>query len=471
MAGRLGRNQQAPEGARDGQEGIALMIVLLFIVLLSAIVVEYAYEMQVEASLAANTTNDLQAYIAAKSAVAAGMGLLQADLMESSILDAAQNVKQAATALANIKKTGQIGQTAQGGQEEYDSLTDVWAQGVPYQILNDAIMQCSISDEYGKLNLNALVNSEGQVNEALENALRTLFANLGLEKDPTDAILDWLDPDDDVRPEGAESDTYSGLETPYSCKNGPMDSLDELLLIADIPPEFFFDALVYIRGESMDQKDDTEGPVPLSDLLTVHGEPSGAVNVNTARPEVLDALMGATGDTNGAAIEDILQMRLEEPFKSVQDFYSRAGVHAPQQQGKTKTPAGKNSSTNQSAAKAASTTTSSGNSNNASTTASGNNSGTTSGATTQSQGPFTVRSDIFRIYGDGQMGDVMVRVEAYVFRLSNEARAASGSQMTTSATPTNKAKPKNATKSSSKKQDSTDAGMESFRILDWRVIR
>jgi hypothetical protein len=37
------------------------MVVLLFIVLLSAIVVEYAYEMQVEASLAANTTNDLQA--------------------------------------------------------------------------------------------------------------------------------------------------------------------------------------------------------------------------------------------------------------------------------------------------------------------------------------------------------------------------------------------------------------------------
>ena len=465
MASRLGRNQQAPEGARDGQEGIALMVVLLFIVLLSAIVVEYAYEMQVEASLAANTTNDLQAYIAAKSAVAAGMGLLQADLMESSILDAAQNVKQAATALANIKKTGQIGQTAQGGQEEeYDSLTDVWAQGVPYQMLNDAIMQCSISDEYGKLNLNALVNSEGQANEALENALRTLFANLGLEKDPTDAILDWLDPDDDVRPEGAESDTYSGLETPYSCKNGPMNSLDELLLIADIPPEFFFDALVFIRGETMDEKDEPMGPVPLSDLLTVHGEPSGAVNVNTARPEVLEALLGATGDTNGAAIEDILQMRLEEPFKSVQDFYSRAGVHAPQQQGKTKTPAGKESSTNQSAAKAAPTTKTD-DSKKPKPDPSNNPAGS------QSQGGFTVRSDIFRIYGDGQMGDVMVRVEAYVFRLSNEARAASGSQMTTSATPTNKAKPKDATKSSSKKQDSTDAGMESFRILDWRVIR
>ena len=440
------------------------MIVLLFIVLLSAIVVAYAYEMQVEASLAANTTNDLQAYIAAKSAVAAGMGLLQADLMESSILDAAQNSSQAAAILNRIKGGKQTGQTGQAAEEEYDSLSDVWAQGVPYQMLNDAIMQCSISDEYGKLNLNALVNSEGQVNEALENALRTLFVNLGLEKDPTDAILDWLDPDDDVRPEGAESDAYSGLETPYSCKNGPMDSLDELLLIADIPPEFFFDALVFIRGETMDEKDDPMGPVPLSDLLTVHGEPSGAVNVNTARPEVLDALMGATGDTNGTAIEDILQMRLEEPFKSVQDFYSRAGVHAPQQQGKTKTPAGKESSTNPSAAKAASTTKT-----DDSKTPKPDPSNNPAGS--QSQGAFTVRSDIFRIYGDGQMGDVMVRVEAYVFRLSNEARAASGSQMTTSATPTNKAKPKNATKSSSKKQDSTDAGMESFRILDWRVIR
>ena len=440
------------------------MIVLLFIVLLSAIIVEYAYEMQVEASLAANTTNDLQAYIAAKSAVAAGMGLLQADLMESSILDAAQNTSQAAAILNRIKGGKQTGQTGQAAEEEYDSLSDVWAQGIPYQMLNDAIMQCSISDEYGKLNLNALVNSEGQVNEALENALRTLFANLGLEKDPTDAILDWLDPDDDVRPDGAESDTYSGLETPYSCKNGPMDSIDELLLIADIPPEFFFDALVYIRGESMDEKDEPMGPVPLSDLLTVHGEPSGAVNVNTARPEVLDALLGATGDTNGAAIEDILQMRLEEPFKSVQDFYSRAGVHVPQQQGKTKTPTGKGPSTNPSAAKAASTTKTD-DSKNPKPDLSNNPAGS------QSQGAFTVRSDIFRIYGDGQMGDVMVRVEAYVFRLSNEAREASGSQTTAFSTQSSTSKLKTASKSSSKKQNSTDAGMESFRILDWRVIR
>jgi hypothetical protein len=315
--------------------------------------------------------------------------------------------------------------------------------------------------------LNALVDGEGKVNEVLENTLRTLFANLAVEKDPTDAILDWVDPDEDPRPDGAESDTYSGLETPYTCKNGLMDSIDELLLIADIPPEFFFDALVYLRGGQMDEKEEPSGPLPLSELLTVHGEPTGAVNVNTARPEVLDALLGAAGDNTGAAIGDILQMRLEEPFHSAQDFSSRTGVHAPQQQGTkpTTTSPGQAKPTtpvSRSAAKVLTATTPKPN----------NPKNPTLDTTPQSQGPFTVRSDIFRIYGDGQMNNVMVRIEAYVFRLGNEAR--SQAAMMTSASP-NKPNSSNSGKTKASTSDKTkgtaDNAMESFRILDWRVIR
>ena len=46
--------RDVPRARRGGQEGVALMVVLLFIVLLAVIVAEYAYEMQVEASLAGN---------------------------------------------------------------------------------------------------------------------------------------------------------------------------------------------------------------------------------------------------------------------------------------------------------------------------------------------------------------------------------------------------------------------------------
>src|SRR5207248_10535869 len=47
----------------------------------------------------------------------------------------------------------------------------------------------------------------------------------------------WLDPDDDPRASGAESSYYSGLNPPYKCKNGPLDSLEELLFVSGVTPQ------------------------------------------------------------------------------------------------------------------------------------------------------------------------------------------------------------------------------------------
>ncbi len=442
----------------NGEEGVALMVVLLFILLLSVIVVEFAYEMQVEASLATNMNRDFQAYIAAKSAIAVGMELLQADLMQDDIMNAAQTGRQ------QVPAAGRQGNVGQNPGEMYDALTDAWAMGIPDQALNDAVMRCNITDECGKLNLNAVITPDGQRNEMLVNALHTLFTNLGVEEDPTEAILDWLDPDDNAEPEGAESDYYEGLETPYTCKNGPMDSIEELLLIAGIPAELYFDARYFVRGEDMDESEEELETVSLPDLLTVHGSPSGAVNVNTAHPEVLAALL-----ENGAAIEDIVQMRLEEPFRSLQDFTSRAGVSAPQQKGKVPT-AGNQKPAAQAGPKA---------NKDPKQKDPNNDDGkqTPPVPSPQSQGPFTVQSNIFRIFGDGQSGDVMVRVEAYVFRLGDQ------STMMTSPTPNagtkpsdkdkgkDKAKAKDTGKDKEKGKGASEPTMESFRILDWRVIR
>ena len=45
------------------------------------------------------------------------------------------------------------------------------------------------------------------------------------------ALLDWRDADNDTREGGAESDYYNTLEPPYNAKNGPFDSIEELLLV------------------------------------------------------------------------------------------------------------------------------------------------------------------------------------------------------------------------------------------------
>src|SRR5262249_3878374 len=61
-----------------------------------------------------------------------------------------------------------------------------------------------------------------------------------MTEDVANSILDWLDPDDDPRENGAESETYSGMSPPYRAKNGPLDSVEELLLVKGVTPQLLF---------------------------------------------------------------------------------------------------------------------------------------------------------------------------------------------------------------------------------------
>ena len=353
------------------EDGVALILVLMLIILLGAIVFEYAYETQVEASLAANNRLDHEAYIAAKSAVAAGAGTLVADLVDPNVdIDMAQGTVTA---------------------DQYDSLVDVWAEGVPYQQINDAIMQCNISDEAGKINLNALIDysnsdPDGQPPpagsgpqtappnaETLRQALILLFAACEVD-DPeslVDAIMDWVDEDDDPGPNGAESDFYMSLDPPYVCKNGPMDSIEELLLIPGMTPELYFD----LNRDPAERETLAEDEVWLSlpDLLTVNGDPKGRINVNTAQILVLEAVLDAWGQGGGDLAQQIWERQLE------------VGGGYQEQQELDKLFQGPNPSGQQ-------------------------------GGEPPPQTMFTIKSDVFRIHGNGRCDDVMVRIEAFVAR-------------------------------------------------------
>ena len=46
-----------------------------------------------------------------------------------------------------------------------------------------------------------------------------------------DSLLDWHDEDDTARLHGAENSYYRHVDNPYQCKNGDLDTLEELLLV------------------------------------------------------------------------------------------------------------------------------------------------------------------------------------------------------------------------------------------------
>lgn len=94
-----------------------------------------------------------------------------------------------------------------------------------------------VENESTRLNLNTLLLAE----QYQEGGGRTLLLSLpGMTDEIADAILDWIDADDEIREYGAEMEYYSGLDPPYAPKNGPLESVEELLLVRGVTPQLLF---------------------------------------------------------------------------------------------------------------------------------------------------------------------------------------------------------------------------------------
>ncbi len=85
------------------------------------------------------------------------------------------------------------------------------------------------SDAHAKININTMSRD-------------SLMLLTFMTDDVADAILDWIDDDDDTRTFGAESGSYATQRHPYMPRNGPMRSLLELEQVSNVLPD-------YVRGE------------------------------------------------------------------------------------------------------------------------------------------------------------------------------------------------------------------------------
>jgi len=152
-----------------------------------------------------------------------------------------------------------------------------------------------------------------------ESKLNVLFASseslakLGMNSAQVAGLFDWMDADDIPRVEGAEEGYYSVLESPYRCKNGPLELLDELLFIRGFDTADFLgeDAnhnrileLSEDDGSLTYPPDDSNGELRLGwvDLLTCVGD--GRINLNTAPRAVLRTL-----PISSEAVEQIVGFR------------------------------------------------------------------------------------------------------------------------------------------------------------------
>jgi type II secretory pathway component PulK len=118
-----------------------------------------------------------------------------------------------------------------------------------YNPSDPEILRNGVTDEASKINLNV----------AGEEILQELPV---MTPDLVDCLLDYRDSDDETRMGGAEQDYYDRLTYPYLIRNGPLATLEELLLIRGFTASVVYGEDHNLNGLLEGNEDDSEESFP-----------------------------------------------------------------------------------------------------------------------------------------------------------------------------------------------------------------
>lgn len=252
------------------QKGMALLLVLVIVALLTSVLTDLAYSTLVDIRLTETFRDSTKAYYLAKGGINAGRMILQED------------------------------------KNSYDNFDEPWSKGVISYPVGEGSISINITDQGGKLAINELVDGNNPSTVMVDRFYRLLSSlNLDDRANPaelTAALIDWVDTGDtpydmirtdnlNIPVEGAESVYYQSLTQPYPSKNGPLETLQELSLIKGFTP-----AVIKI----------------VSPYLAVNG--SQEININTASAEVLMAL---NPQIDLLTAQKIIEYRQQQPIKTI----------------------------------------------------------------------------------------------------------------------------------------------------------
>jgi DNA uptake protein ComE-like DNA-binding protein len=177
-----------------------------------------------------------------------------------------------------------------------------------------------IGDEESRLNLNT----------ASTEALGRMS---GMTTNIVASIADWRDGDNVVSPNGAEADYYAGYQPPYRPRNGPFQSVLELLMVRDVSRDQLFGRDTHQNG-MLDTVEENGREVFLNDRVdnadlglaarlttdssvkNVSAAGQERVNIQSANEATLMNVNGITADIARA----IVSYRGQNQFQSIADL-------------------------------------------------------------------------------------------------------------------------------------------------------
>jgi general secretion pathway protein K len=292
---------QSAKRNREGERGVALLMVLVSVALLGAVVNEFQDNANVSLQLAYAARDELRAHYLARSAVNISRLLLH---IQKTYIDPYRRqginvqlwklpIVDSGT-LEGLLSTGSVlsalgigdGKTAQSiAREPRPSKSGAKDKSQGFVALGGTFSS-EIESENGKINVNACC-APAQI-EVLRRQLEGLFlpsqynpffeerkadGQFTSREDQISAIVDWVDPDTQKSglQGGFEDDHYQRLADPYKSKNAKLDTLQELFLVRGMD-----DDMIHAFGQR----------------LTIYGG-QYVVNVASADAEVIKAMVRA----------------------------------------------------------------------------------------------------------------------------------------------------------------------------------
>ena len=301
-------NHDDPEASCSGKSGSVLVAVLWCLALLSVVVIGVLHTSRMNLLVVKNYGDRVQAHYLAVAGIEKAKAVLYEDARQRS--------------RTGLNHSGQLSDSAQQfrdvrfGRGEFR----VFHRGRPDEgggILFGA------SDEESRLNVNnASAEELGKLNAQTPSAMTP---------DVVAGIIDWRDEDNTVTPGGAESEFYLAMQPPYLPRNGPLQSIRELLGVRGVTPELLFGKDQQENGELDQEQDEGQTTATVNDmsdlgwagLLTTHstmnnvsGAGTDRVNVQSAEQDALTGVKGITEDIAKA----IIASRGQNRFQSVADL-------------------------------------------------------------------------------------------------------------------------------------------------------
>jgi type II secretory pathway component PulK len=328
---------------RGQEQGLALVLTLFVVALVTVLVLEYHFDASVEIDLAMNYASDVQAYHLALAGVRFAQALLERDSPKVDGPDdswyklglvpacfSPQQLLELATAGLGegLPTDGRDAKTALSQRVADQRLEDISQGGA-------GCVSLRITDEDSKLPINDLRPPSGDGNQQPDQTWPSIFQkffdSFKIDHEVVDALIEWLDTGDNPRgTSNAGKAYYQSLPIPYAPRNGPMRTPGEIRLVKGLDnvetlaklfpgatPEAVadldFGSNSYLTPFGAEQKQVPGKPAP-----------KVKVNVNTASPEVLRALIagaqpaGSNSNLDGV-VEDIVGKRQEKQLTKLSD--------------------------------------------------------------------------------------------------------------------------------------------------------